>query len=548
MAELSVRELLAMPEVRKWRPEVVTGRVGLDHPVRWLHVAEVPDIAVMLRGGEAVITTGSLWPEDDEALAEYVTSLHGAGVSALFLALGRRYRGAPEAVVRTCRRRRIPLAVFHRPVPFVEITRAVQSLILHDRHAELTLSQQISDSFLGLPLTEVSIEEILSHAAQVAGCPVVLENLANRVIAAEGDDLTPGEALRDWDRLSRELPARPPGSTESLITESGWVITPVGARGVVWGRLILCGPRLPSDRAALVGQRAAQALAVQRLLHPARESWETAATAALLNDLLTGQDASTHDLAVRARAAGFPLSGRVFTPLVLRVAAPEVARRAGESASHQVQGHDGVARTLVQAVERAARGRSIPVLAAVHGPRTAAALVSATDRVPPLDPVRMLAVAVRARRELTGLRIAIGVGHPCASTSEVPASFAEAGHVADAALVAQPPGPFAQLADVHVRGLMGMLRGDPRLQGFVERELGPLLEQDAEDLLSVLRQYLFSHRNKSATANRSHMSRPALYRRLRAIQERLGVDLEDPERVISLQVALLALEARAVEY
>jgi len=547
MSDLSVQDLLDMPEVRKWRPEVTTGRLGLDHPVRWLHVAEVPDIAVMLRGGEAVITTGSLWPDDDAALAEYVTSLQGAGVSALLLALGRRYRAAPEVVVRTCRRRRLPLVVFHRPVPFVEITRAVQTLILHDRHAELTLSQQISDSFLGLPLTEVTLDEILSHTAQMAGCPVVLENLANRVIAAVGGDLTPGEVLRDWDRLSRELPARPPGSMDSVVADTGWVITPVGARGVVWGRLILCGSTLPTDRASLVGQRAAQALAVQRLLHPARESWETAATAALLNDLLTRQDTSTHDLAVRARAAGFPLSGRVFTPLVIRVAVTAQDDRSGAAGTPQVQAHDGVARTVVQAVERAARGRGIPVLAAVHGPRTVAALVSAADRVPPLDPVRTLAVAVRARRELTGLRIAIGVGHPCASVSGVPASFAEAGHVADAALAAQPPGPFAQLADVHVRGLMGMLQGDPRLQGFVERELGPLLERDAEDLLAVLRQYLFSHRNKSATAARAHMSRPALYRRLAAIQIRLGVDLEDPERVLSLQVALLALEARAVE-
>ncbi|MFL6051498.1 MAG: helix-turn-helix domain-containing protein, partial [Actinoallomurus sp.] len=48
---------------------------------------------------------------------------------------------------------------------------------------------------------------------------------------------------------------------------------------------------------------------------------------------------------------------------------------------------------------------------------------------------------------------------------------------------------------------------------------------------------------KVLTAQRAHLSRPALYERLRRIERVLGADLEDVESCASLHVALLALDA-----
>jgi len=90
---------------------------------------------------------------------------------------------------------------------------------------------------------------------------------------------------------------------------------------------------------------------------------------------------------------------------------------------------------------------------------------------------------------------------------------------------------------------------------FVERELGPLLDRDVPgedprrrrsrldaDLLAALRVYLDTGRNKSATADALHVSRPALYDRLSRLESVLGVDLDDTETCLALHVALLASE------
>ena len=59
-----------------------------------------------------------------------------------------------------------------------------------------------------------------------------------------------------------------------------------------------------------------------------------------------------------------------------------------------------------------------------------------------------------------------------------------------------------RLPHVGLAGLLHLLRDEPRLQTFVERELGPLLAYDAkhpkEQMLRTLRVYLDNGRNKSA--------------------------------------------------
>ena len=100
-------------------------------------------------------------------------------------------------------------------------------------------------------------------------------------------------------------------------------------------------------------------------------------------------------------------------------------------------------------------------------------------------------------------------------------SFAEAAHAAEAAQGSPDEKPYYELPDVQLRGLLYVLGGDPRLQAFVERTLGPLLDHDARndtELLAALQVYLTHGRNKSAAADAAHLSRQAFYQRLTTIE------------------------------
>jgi len=126
-------------------------------------------------------------------------------------------------------------------------------------------------------------------------------------------------------------------------------------------------------------------------------------------------------------------------------------------------------------------------------------------------------------------------------------TLAEADHVADVALRSPGGRSYHRLDDVRLRGLLHLMRDDPRVTAFVRRELGPLLADGSpqnQRLLDVLRGYCAHGGNKSAAAAAAHLSRPAYYKLLARIEQLLGVSLNDPESVLSLHAALLAHDSR----
>jgi purine catabolism regulator len=105
-----------------------------------------------------------------------------------------------------------------------------------------------------------------------------------------------------------------------------------------------------------------------------------------------------------------------------------------------------------------------------------------------------------------------------------------------------------RVSDIRLRGLLALLRGDPRVQRFAESELRALILHDIEsgdNCMEILRGYLELAHHKSALAERLHLSRPALYAKLARIERILGVELSDGESATSLHVAILILDRGA---
>ncbi|PWS51973.1 hypothetical protein DLE01_08295, partial [Streptomyces sp. FT05W] len=91
--------------------------------------------------------------------------------------------------------------------------------------------------------------------------------------------------------------------------------------------------------------------------------------------------------------------------------------------------------------------------------------------------------------------------------------------------------------------LLWRLRDQPDLASFVERSVGPLLAHDRTArpaLLPTLEAYLAHAGRKAEAARELHLNRQTLYNRLARIGELLGTDLDDPQSVLALSLALRA--------
>jgi purine catabolism regulator len=143
--------------------------------------------------------------------------------------------------------------------------------------------------------------------------------------------------------------------------------------------------------------------------------------------------------------------------------------------------------------------------------------------------------------------VVLSVGSTVGSLRDFQRSFIEAEQVAEAVDVDDENKPYFELPDVQLRGLLRVLSKDARLQAFVERTLGPILEYDARHqttLVDTLQTYLAAGGNKSLAAGKAHLSRQTFYARLTTIQHILSVDLESAEVRTTLHTAVMALESQ----
>jgi purine catabolism regulator len=530
---LTLNDVLSLAAVRAGQPVVLAAADRLDTAVRWVHASELTDVGRLLRGGELVLSTGIALPSSAAGLAEYVTSLAGAGVAGIAIELGRRYLGSlPAALVGAAEGRGVPLIAFEVEVPFVEITEAVHARIIDAQLAELRSAQRVHEVFTGLSVEGAPQDAIVRAAAELAGRPVTFADLSYQVLAAS-----------DPDEMGDDFAVRARAACEGrprtfYAEEAGWLVTMVGARGEDWGRLFLgrCGtaaqPPTAEDTALL--ERAATTLALGRLLARQAETVERQAHRTLISAIISDDSKGPESATARARSMGVPVTGRQLVALVARV--PDVGP--GLSAQALVLG-------IAEAVADACRDIRVPALVGSLDDVRVAALLSLpaqadTDRVLRQLCARLASLLAGQPEPVTPV---IGVGSPGASLAEARRSFLDAREVADVALRhADLDRPYYRLPDLRLRGLLHLLGDDTRLTAFTEREIGPLLAYDAthgSGLVGDLAVYLEAGGNKAAAAARAHLARPTFYQRLRLIEHVLGVSLDSPESRTSLHVALL---------
>ncbi|MEV0327823.1 PucR family transcriptional regulator [Micromonospora echinospora] len=550
----TVREVLALDPVRHGAPRLVAGEKAVDRPVRWVHVAEVPDIATLLRGGELVLTTGIGLPADDAGLRAFIETLADVRVSGLVVELGRRYfGGVPRAMAAAAARRGLPLVELRRATPFVRITEAVHALIVDAQLHELRATEEIHQRFTELSVSGAGPQEVVRQAAELAGCPVVLENLARQVLAYDPAGESAELLLDGWEQHSRRI--QPAGRT-AYDADSGWLVTTVGAREQDWGRLLLRWPgretatappggTTPPTRLTILVERAASTLALGRLIRRDAEGLERQLHRTLLTALLD-HSRPVDEVALRARAIGVTLDRRHLVGVVVR-------HRADDGEDGPEEAGPARLRDLAEAVGQALREAKLTALTSALDDQAVGALLALAD--PSAEAKALAAFAAALRRVRVDARpapgtpgaVLVAAGSGVGSLREAHRSLVEARQVADAARRDRRDLPVFRLPHVGLAGLLHLLREDPRVQIFVERELGPLLAYDArhprDQLLGTLRAYLEQGRNKSAAAVAAHLSRPAFYERLARIARILDVDLDSVDACLSLHVALLALDA-----
>ncbi|MFC7886682.1 PucR family transcriptional regulator [Streptomyces sp. NPDC057376] len=542
---ITVQRALELPGLRSGLPEILAGADRLHRTVRWVHAGEVPNIASLLKGGELLLTTGyGLGTRPAEQRA-FVRTLAERGIAALVVELGPRFARLPAALVDTARTAGLPLVQLHREVPFVTVTEEIHTEIVNGHYALLQRAEEVHRRCTDALLGGGGVPQVLGILAGFGDNPVFLETADGRLLYAAGSGPEGADPLQVWEGLRGPHKDAPPPAGSVLVDVPGGGPGPGTATGPgagagpgpgsVRARLVMLPVRSPLAQVhRMAAERAAGILAV--VLMQARQEEELAARGRgdFLTDLAEGR-ITAEDAPAQARVLGFKPGTSPLLPVVMRL---------GDALSPAGGGWAVLARAVAE--ELASVG--VPVLLGVRpvegrvplllGLRAESERGAVADRV---------AAALRAGAERAGMQrpgaqppvVVVGVAGGWAAAS------AGLRHAAETATAAQglTDRPWYDARRLDIDLLLWRLRDHPDLAAFVDRAIGPLRDHDDRSkppLLPTLQTYLAHAGRKAETARELHLNRQTLYNRLARIGELLGTDLDDPQTVLALSLALRA--------
>jgi DNA-binding PucR family transcriptional regulator len=284
----------------------------------------------------------------------------------------------------------------------------------------------------------------------------------------------------------------------------------------------------------------AAASAAGRLLDMPRRARELPirSRSELLAELLMSDAAHTEELLDRARQLGVPVSG---WHVAVRIEAENLTE-IGRDEVHRFEMLETAGQVALNAAARTGGTWHVSRFA-----RTVVLVRMTSSRPGPQAGLRAARSAGRAleaiRDRLPGLQVRGGVGTPHEGPMGLRASAAEARIALVAARAAGRPDGVATHDAVGIKRMLMEWYASDTARTSVRDQLAPLERLGparGETAIRTLAAYLDQQGSIVRTAEALHLHRNAVTYRLRRITDLLGVDLDDPDQRLALQLACRA--------
>jgi purine catabolism regulator len=506
-------ELLKVPTLARAR--VVGGHDGLRRPVRGVNVMEVPDILDWVKPDELLLTTAYPLRDDPVALDALIPRLAERGLAGIAVKPGRYIRAIPDSMIKAAEQHAFPLIELPPEASFNEIINSLLTVILDVQAARLQRSAAIHDRFTGIALSGGGIRQIAEALAELVDRPVAIVDAQDVV---------------QW-RTSDQAPVGAPGAPDGLTDGHGAraIVQPIQVGAERYGAILVADDAagLGPDRLEAI-EYAATVAALRQVQTRAVGEADRRFQAVCLEELITGHVADRTVLMERAAAFAWDLT----TPRAVLLA--EVEAIAGRPFSALAGTPEEGA--LRHGLAEAARASLGPGSIIWERSREIGALVSAGP-----SELREIGTALQAEasRHLPGIVVSVGIGRVALDPLDLHRSFGEARRALSIGRWAHGPGQVTAFDHLGLDRLLVAVP-DAEAEAFCADVLGRLDAYDAArgtTLVATLEMFLAT-RNAALAARRLFLHYNTLKNRLAKIEEIIGPYLEDPDRCLSLALAL----------
>ena len=179
---LSLKQLLKDVDLLA-QAKVVCGTGGLDRPVQWPQIADIPGMTDWLRDGELLLTTTFALQESAVQQRTLINTLAEKGVAGMVVSVGRFFEHIPLPARLAADAVDFPIIELPWQVSLLETAKQISQSIIAQQTELLNHSIKIHQTLTQFALQNSSLDVLAQALVQLLKRPVIIEDTSLRTLA-----------------------------------------------------------------------------------------------------------------------------------------------------------------------------------------------------------------------------------------------------------------------------------------------------------------------------------------------------------------------------
>ncbi|CUH96810.1 hypothetical protein P22_2921 [Propionispora sp. 2/2-37] len=136
---MRVKDLLRLPAVNRFK--LIAGRAGLENPVYWVHISDLPDAAQWLQRGELLFITGMGLKNGNEDMQVLIRDAAMKKLSGLVINIGPYIREIPQEVIQLADALSFPVFTLPWQIKLAGVTKDICAYIVERQMEEKSIRE-----------------------------------------------------------------------------------------------------------------------------------------------------------------------------------------------------------------------------------------------------------------------------------------------------------------------------------------------------------------------------------------------------------------------
>ena len=547
--EYRVNDLLKLNSLNN--AVVLSGQSYLNNAIKGITIMEAPDIADWLKGGELILT--SLYPIrnfNTEEQKDFVLKLKAKEVSALVIKNKSADTEIPKSLLAEGNKLGLPIIQIPKEVPFVEIMYPVMGDLFNRQVKKLQYYKEIHDRFTALSLADEGPEQIIKTLEVLIGNPIALFDRNFHCIVSTDPSLSSFEIIEKIPYYEKTNEIKFPHYRQivkypQIQGKRGYqIVVPVETVNHSKTYLLISELNKPLEELDFIAvENAATSLSLELVKQFAVAEVERKFKNDLIEELISGRIQSIKSIRQKANVIGWDLDGSFVA--VLFKTTPSLHAQSQKQKNKQSYSnvnltivHDAIHRYLPDGI-MTSKSNLVIVLWKIAN----------NDPVfsTPMDKIKKVSGDIQKliKKQNKDISVQVGIGNIVDHIQEISKSYKEAQEAIELGNTVFGEDAITVFSELGIFRLLCNFNDVKSLSTYIPPSLNKLLDYphaNQPDLIKTLKTFLECNQNAAKTSQILFLHYKTVVYRMERIKEITGMNFEDAEEMLSVQVGLKIID------